>query len=268
MDTTPDGTLADPLEVIADLRRQLAERTAELDEAHARETATAEVLGVINANHGDLAPVFEAMLQKATELCEAAFGALETFDGGLFRVAATYQLPAALTDMVKIPQSAEENSIRGVLLAGAPFVHQPDMLNSEIRIAPMRGAMVELGGSRSNLAVALRKDNAFLGILWLHRQEPRAFTERQIALIQNFAAQAVIAIENARLLTEMREALEQQTATAEVLGVINSSPGDLAPVFDAMLEKAMLLCGAAFGELQTYNGEHFEMAALRGLPPR
>jgi GAF domain-containing protein len=260
----PDSTLANPDQRIAELERQLAERTAERDAAPQRETAPAEVLQVINASPGDLAPVFDALLEKATRLCTSALGALFTWDGERFhRVAwrggSEEAIEASRGAVIPPPGSPGYR-----LVQGENFVSIADLVVDEIaRTTPVQYLL--RFGARSYVTVALRKEGRLLGMLTVYRQEVRPFTDNEIALLQNFAGQAVIAMENARLLTETREALEQQTATAEVLQVINSSPGDLAPVFDAILEKAMALCGIAHGSLQTYDGEQFRAVAVRGL---
>jgi len=283
MSATPDSTFTDPEQRIADLerqlaearaerdeaQRQLAERTIERDEALAQQTATAEVLQVVNSSPGNLAPVFDVLLDRALRLCGGTFGIIRTYDGEAFHLGAMRGVPDEIAELMRQPRRPPFTGMAlERIVAGEPVVEIANVseLPGYRAGAPTARAMADIGGTRTMLWVALRKDDALLGFICFYRREIQPFSDKQIALLRNFAAQAVIAMENARLLTETREALEQQTATAEVLGVINSSPGDLEPVFDAILEKALSLCEAAHGHLTVYQDGHFHCAAAQGDP--
>jgi GAF domain-containing protein len=236
----------------------------ELRQSLEQQTATSEVLSVISSSPGELEPVFHAMLENATRICEAQFGVLNLYENGALRMGAMHNVPPAFAEWLRnqrggyrpIPGSPLDNVIRTKQLSVT--------VDHAVEAAP--GRATTLGGARSTVCVPMIKDDQLVGTITIYRQEVRPFTDKQTALLTNFAAQAVIAIENTRLLNELRQSLEQQTATADVLRVISSSPGELEPVFQAMLESATRICGAKFGVLLRFDGETYHLMAHFGTP--
>jgi adenylate cyclase len=249
---------------------EVARLTRELKEAREQQTATAEVLRVISSSPGELDSVFKEMLEKATHICGASFGTLLLFEGNAFRRVAAHNAPheyVQFADKDPLIRLDRARSLDRLIKTKEP-VQIVDMAEAE-----PNSPLTKLGGARTYFAVPMLKENELIGAIGIYRQDVRPFTDKQIELVQNFAAQAVIAIENTRLLSELRqrtddltESLEQQTATSEVLQVISSSAGELKPVFETMLESAVRICGAKFGNLLLVEGDAFRHVALHGAP--
>jgi adenylate cyclase len=248
-----------------------ARLTRERDEALLRETANTEILRLISQSPGELELVFRTILEHATSICNAKFGVLNLYDGDGFRSVAHFNTPTALLEALtqRGPFKPQPGSPFDQVMRTRKVFHSADNAAN-----PVPSLAAKVAGARSLVAVPMLKDDQLLGIIIIYRQEVLPFTDKQIELVQNFAAQALIAIENARLLNELRqrtddlsESLEQQTATSEVLRVIGSSPGELEPVFRAMLENATRICGAKFGNLLLYDGASLKVAAIYGDVP-
>jgi class 3 adenylate cyclase/GAF domain-containing protein len=258
--------------VAAGKETNVARLTRELKEAREQQTGTFKVLQVISSSPGELEPVFRAILENATRICGAKFGVLwRRFDDGTARIFASLSVPSAFAEFLQRgPHRPGPFSPINRVAKTRQRVHIADFRVDQAYLThdPLAVAGVELGGQRTLLVVPMLKEDKLVGMIAIYRQEVRPFTDKQIELVENFAAQAVIAIENARLLNELRQSLEQQTATSEVLKVISNSPGELEPVFNAVLESAVRLCEAKLGTLFLSEGnDSYRTAALYGAPP-
>ena len=247
------------------LFQELQVRNRDLTEALEQQTATSEILRVISSSPTDLQPVFQTILANAIRLCEAQNGALFRFDGEAFRGVVWNNVSPALQAYVENTpiRPGRESALRRVGLERRP-VHIPDMLADPECIVP---DVYKEEGMRTSLAVPLLKENNLIGAIAIHRLEVRPFTDTHIKLVSTFADQAVIAIENVRLFQELTEALEQQTATSEILGVIARSPTDIQPVLDTIAENAARVCGADDAVIRLLEEQVLRLAAHHGSIP-
>jgi signal transduction histidine kinase len=249
---------------VADLQKRLDARTRELNEGIARENATAEVLRVISRSPGELEPVFQAMLENATRICGAKFGILFRYEGGVFHPAAMANVPPAFADFLDRQGSFApvRGRLFGRLAQTKKVIHVVDRATE-----PTPSPSVKYGGARSSIGVPLLKGKELVGAFFIYHTEVRPFTDKQIELVKNFAAQAVIAIENTRLLKELRESLQQQTATADVLKIISRSTFDLKAVLNTLVESAARLCDADMAAIPRLAGADFHHFASYGYTP-
>ena len=250
----------------ADLQRQLDLSRRELQEALEQQTATGEILKVISSSPGELKPVFDAILSNALHICEAKFGNLQLIEAGFVLIAAQMNAPKAFVDLFKGTINPGPHTAIGRAIQTRKPIHIADIKGCYSERDEFRMATVNILKARTLLAVPMLKDGGVIGAIAVYRQEVRPFTDKQVELLESFAAQAVIAIENTRLLNELRDLLAQQTATADVLKVISSSPGELAPIFNAMLAAATRICQARFANLSLFDGEQYENVTLYNAP--
>ncbi|HXV82982.1 MAG TPA: GAF domain-containing protein, partial [Candidatus Binatia bacterium] len=268
-------TFADQAVIAIENARLIHEQHAlnrDLTEALEQQTATSEILGVISSSPSDLQPVFDTIARNAVDLCSALFGAVYRFDGEFLHLAAhhNYNPEVLALERRLYPMRPNREQAVGRAILGRAIVHMEDVLKDP----DYRHEVATTGGWRSMIAVPMFREGAPVGVIWVARAQTGPFPDNQIALLKTFADQAVIAIENVRLFKELQdrnrqltEALEQQTATSDILGVISSAPTDLQPVFDTIAKHSVKLCGALFSSVYRFDGELIHMVAHHNYPP-